>query len=160
MRFLVAVIALLIPFFSSARQLTDYVHPWVGSSNFGTTNPGAVCPNGMMSISPFNVTGSEKNKWDKDSRWWSTPYSSDNCWFTGFSHVNLSGVGCPDLGTIITMPTSGELTTDYKLYGSDYTGETAQPGYYALKLSKYDIMAEVAATMRSSIEPSLPSQIT
>ena len=152
MRFIVAVIALLIPFFSSARQLTDYVHPWVGSSNFGTTNPGAVCPNGMMSISPFNVTGSEKNKWDKDSRWWSTPYSSDNCWFTGFSHVNLSGVGCPDLGTIITMPTSGELTTDYKLYGSDYTGETAQPGYYALKLSKYDIMAEVAATMRSSIE--------
>ncbi len=152
MRFLVAVIALLIPFFSSARQLTDYVHPWVGSSNFGTTNPGAVCPNGMMSVSPFNVTGSEKNKWDKDSRWWSTPYTSDNCWFTGFSHVNLSGVGCPELGTIITMPTSGELSTDYLLYGSEYTGETAQPGYYALKLSKYDILAEVASTMRSSIE--------
>lgn len=152
MRFLVAVIALLIPFFSSARQLTDYVHPWVGSSNFGTTNPGAVCPNGMMSVSPFNVTGSEKNKWDKDSRWWSTPYTSDNCWFTGFSHVNLSGVGCPELGTIITMPTSGELSTDYLLYGSKYTGETAQPGYYALKLSKYDILAEVASTMRSSIE--------
>ena len=150
MRFLVAVIALLIPFFSSARQLTDYVHPWVGSSNFG--NPGAVCPNGMMSVSPFNVTGSEKNKWDKDSRWWSTPYTSDNCWFTGFSHVNLSGVGCPELGTIITMPTSGELSTDYLLYGSEYTGETAQPGYYALKLSKYDILAEVASTMRSSIE--------
>lgn len=152
MRFLVAVIALLIPFFSSARQLTDFVHPWVGSSNFGTTNPGAVCPNGMMSVSPFNVTGSEKNKWDKDSRWWSTPYTSDNCWFTGFSHVNLSGVGCPELGTIITMPTSGELSTDYLLYGSEYTGETAQPGYYALKLSKYDILAEVASTMRSSIE--------
>lgn len=152
MRFLVAVIALLIPFFSSARQLTDYVHPWVGSSNFGTTNPGAVCPNSMMSVSPFNVTGSEKNKWDKDSRWWSTPYTSDNCWFTGFSHVNLSGVGCPELGTILTMPTSGELSTDYLLYGSEYTGETAQPGYYALKLSKYDILAEVASTMRSSIE--------
>ena len=152
MRFLVAVIALLIPFFSSARQLTDYVHPWVGSSNFGTTNPGAVCPNGMMSVSPFNVTGSEKNKWDKDIRWWSTPYTSDNCWFTGFSHVNLSGVGCPELGTILTMPTSGELSTDYLLYGSEYTGETAQPGYYALKLSKYDILAEVASTMRSSIE--------
>ena len=152
MRFLVVVIALLIPFFSSARQLTDYVHPWVGSSNFGTTNPGAVCPNGMMSVSPFNVTGSEKNKWDKDSRWWSTPYTSDNCWFTGFSHVNLSGVGCPELGTNITMPTSGELSTDYLLYGSEYTGETAQPGYYALKLSKYDILAEVASTMRSSIE--------
>ena len=152
MRFLVAVIALLFPLFSSATQLTDYVHLWVGSSNFGTTNPGAVCPNGMMSVSPFNVTGSDKNKWDKDSRWWSTPYTSDNCWFTGFSHVNLSGVGCPELGTILTMPTSGELLTDYKLYGSEYTSETATPGYYALKLSKYDILAEVAATMRTSIE--------
>lgn len=152
MRFLVAVIALLFPLFSSATKLTDYVHPWVGSSNFGTTNPGAVCPNGMMSVSPFNVTGSDKNKWDKDSRWWSTPYTSDNCWFTGFSHVNLSGVGCPELGTILTMPTSGELLTDYKLYGSEYTSETATPGYYALKLSKYDILAEVAATMRTSIE--------
>lgn len=152
MRFLFAVIALLFPLFSSATKLTDYVHPWVGSSNLGTTNPGAVCPNGMMSVSPFNVTGSDKNKWDKDSRWWSTPYTSDNCWFTGFSHVNLSGVGCPELGTILTMPTSGELLTDYKLYGSEYTSETATPGYYALKLSKYDILGEVAATMRTSIE--------
>ena len=40
------------------ERLTDYVNPFVGTSNFGTTNPGAVCPNGMMSVTPFHVTGS------------------------------------------------------------------------------------------------------
>ena len=63
--------------------LGGYVNTFIGTSNFGTTNPGAVCPNGMMSVTPFNVMGSKLNTWDKDSRWWSTPYSSDNCFFTG-----------------------------------------------------------------------------
>ena len=132
--------------------LTDYVQSFVGSSNFGTTNPGAVCPNGMMSVTPFNVSGSELNTWDKDSRWWSTPYSSDNCFLTGFSHVNLSGVGCPELGAILTMPTSGTLTVDPRRYGSGYTDETASPGYYSNRLTQYDILTELSATPRSSIE--------
>lgn len=50
----------------------DYVNPFIGTTNFGTTNPGAVCPNGMMSVVPFNVMGSADNKYDKDARWWST----------------------------------------------------------------------------------------
>ena len=136
----------------ASTPLCDYVQPFVGSSNFGTTNPGAVLPAGMMSVSPFNVTGSDLNTWDKDSRWWSTPYSSDNCFFTGFSHVNLSGVGCPELGAVLTMPTAGALEPDCRRYGSTYSGETASPGYYALRLSAYDILAEVSATRRSSIE--------
>ena len=32
------------------RQPVDYVNPFVGTTNFGTTNPGAVCPQGMMSV--------------------------------------------------------------------------------------------------------------
>ncbi|MDE6765846.1 MAG: hypothetical protein K2J52_05980, partial [Duncaniella sp.] len=39
--------------------LLRYVNPFVGTTNFGTTNPGAVVPNGLMSVTPFNVTGSE-----------------------------------------------------------------------------------------------------
>lgn len=27
-----------------AQQPVDYVNPFIGTSNFGTTNPGAVCP--------------------------------------------------------------------------------------------------------------------
>lgn len=134
------------------KALTKYVKSFVGSTNFGATNPGAVCPNGMMSVSPFNVMGSELNKYDKDSRWWSTPYCYENCFFTGFSHVNLSGVGCPDLGSLLVMPTTGSLQTDYHIYGSEYTNEEAEPGYYSVKLTSYDIKAEATASMRTSTE--------
>ena len=133
-------------------RLTDYVNPFIGTSNYGTTNPGALCPNGMMSVTPFNVMGSEMNRFDKDSRWWSTPYSSDNKYFTGFSHVNLSGVGCPEVGLALTMPTSGPLIVDYHVYGSEYIGETAEPGYYGCELLAHNIKAEVSATTRTSIE--------
>lgn len=92
----------------------DYVNPFIGTTNFGTTNPGAVCPNGMMSVVPFNVMGSADNKYDKDARWWSTPYEYHNCFFTGYSHVNLSGVGCPELGSLLLMPTTGELNVDIR----------------------------------------------
>ena len=133
-------------------KIVDYVNTFIGTSNFGTTNPGAICPNGMMSVTPFNVMGSKLNTWDKDSRWWSTPYSSDNCFFTGFSHVNLSGVGCPEVGLALTMPTRGELQVDYHQYGSEYTGEVSRPGYYGCNLTAHGIKAEVSATTRTSIE--------
>ena len=100
---LVAALSLLVlssnAWAQSTKRLIDEVNPFIGTSNFGTTNPGAVVPNGLMSITPFNVSGSpELNKFDKDKRWWSTPYTADNKFFSGFSHVNLSGVGCPELG--------------------------------------------------------------
>ncbi len=132
--------------------VTGYVNTFIGTSNFGTTNPGAICPNGMMSVTPFNVMGSKLNTWDKDSRWWSTPYSSDNCFFTGFSHVNLSGVGCPEVGLALTMPTRGQLQVDYHQYGSEYTSEESRPGYYGCTLTAHGIRAEVSATTRTSIE--------
>lgn len=57
---------------------------FVGTTNYGTTNPGAVVPQGMMSATPFNVMGSEDNKYDKDKQWWSTPYEVNNKYLTGF----------------------------------------------------------------------------
>ena len=138
--------------YASDRKLTDYVNTFIGTSNFGTTNPGAICPNGMMSVTPFNVMGSDLNTWDKDSRWWSTPYSSDNCFFTGFSHVNLSGVGCPEVGLALTMPTAGPLQVDYHIYGSEYRNEVSEPGYYGCELTAHGIKAEASATTRTSVE--------
>ncbi|MBO8485400.1 MAG: GH92 family glycosyl hydrolase [Bacteroidetes bacterium] len=141
---------------SAAAAVSDdvlqYVDPFIGTTNFGTTNPGAVCPNGLMSVSPFNVMGSDLNVYDKDSRWWSTPYCYENRYFTGFSHVNLSGVGCPELGSLLTMPTTGPLNVDYHVYGSEYSDEQASPGYYTNVLSAYGVKTEVTATMRTSAE--------
>lgn len=146
-----AAILLCTALTGSAQQPVDYVNPFIGTSNFGTTNPGAVCPQGMMSVTPFNVMGSETNRFDKDSQWWSTPYSSDNDFFTGFAHVNLSGVGCPELGSLLIMPTTGELNVDFNEYGSHYTNEIAHPGYYSNELTKYGIKTEVTASMRTGL---------
>lgn len=130
----------------------DEVNPFIGTTNFGTCNPGAVCPSGMMSVVPFNVMGSDLNRYDKDSRWWSTPYDNTNTIFTGYSHVNLSGVGCPDLGSLLLMPTVADtLCVDYRRYGSPYTDETATPGYYANRLTRYNIRTEVTATPRTGM---------
>ena len=54
---------------SAKENLTHYVNTFIGTANYGTTNPGAVCPNGMMSVTPFNVMRSELNRYDKDKRW-------------------------------------------------------------------------------------------
>lgn len=129
----------------------DYVNPFIGTTNYGTTNPGAMCPQGLMSVTPFNVMGSDINKRDKDTGWWSTPYSYDNSYFTGFAHVNLSGVGCPDMSSLLLMATAGDLEVDYRKYGSEYKEETASPGYYSNILTKYNIKNEVSATPRVSI---------
>ena len=136
---------------ATAQQPVDEVNPFIGTSNYGTTNPGAICPQGMMSVVPFNVMGSDLNRFDKDKQWWSTPYSSDNKFFTGFAHGSLSGVGCPELGSLLLMPTAGDLQVDYTAYGSEYTNEQATPGYYATRLSKYNILAEATATMRTGL---------
>lgn len=137
---------------SYAGDYTKYVNPFIGTTNFGTTNPGAVVPNGMMQVVPFNVMGSDSNVYDKDKRWWSTPYEFHNKFFTGFAHVALSGVGCPDLGSLLTMATTGPLDVDYHNYGSPYSDQKAEPGFYSVKLNKYDILAQATATARTSME--------
>lgn len=105
-----------------------------------------------MLVVPFNVMGSAENLYDKDARWWSTPYERHNKFFTGFAHGALSGVGCPDMGSLLTMATTGPLTVDYKEYGTAYRDEKATPGYYSVTLDKYDILAEATATARTSAE--------
>ncbi len=130
----------------------DYVNPFIGTTNYSVCNPGAIRPHGLMSVVPFNVMGSDLNKYDKDKGWWSAPYDFQNKYFTGFAHVTLSGVGCPEMGTLLLMPTSGQLDVDYHNYGSAYTQENASPGYYSTLLTKYGIRCEATSTLRSSCE--------
>lgn len=152
MKRLALLTALALGLAARAQTPADKVDPFIGTTNFGTCNPGAVCPNGMMSVVPFNVMGSAQNVYDKDARWWSTPYERQNRFFTGFAHGALSGVGCPEMGALLSMATAGELCVDYKDYGTEYRDETASPGYYAATLAKYDIRAEATATPRTSAE--------
>lgn len=148
---IIVFLVALVGCHSKAQELTKYVNPFIGTANFGNTNPGAIVPQGMVSVVPFNVTGSVENTWDKDALWWSAPYSWDNPFFTGFSHVNLSGVGCPDLGVILVMPTTGEVNANLKEFGSIMSKQKAEPGYYSCYLDKYHIKAEATATLRTGL---------
>lgn len=139
----------------SAQESADYAHwvgPFIGTADYSVTHPGAVVPHGMMATVPFNVTGSDLNRFDKDNRWWSAPYDIRNKYSVGFAHGALSGVGCPELGAIITMPTVGEVKADRYERGSTYVEEVATPGYYATTYDKFSIRAEATATERASVE--------
>jgi len=130
------------------KDYTQHVNPFIGTSNFGTTNPGPIAVRGMANVSPFNVAGPNNLPLEKDSRWLSTPYVHENKFLTGYSHANLSGVGCPELGVILAMPTTGALETDYLKYGSTYSEEVSSAGYYSNRLDKYDIKVEATASTR------------
>lgn len=145
------VLFLLFSIITKAQQPVDYVNPFIGTSNYGATYPGAVYPRGMASVSPFNVAGKQNLPLEKDSRWLSNPYVNENTFLTGFSHVNLSGVGCPDLGVILAMPTLGKVETNHLKYGTNYTNEQAKAGYYSVDLSKYNIKTELTATARVGV---------
>jgi predicted alpha-1,2-mannosidase len=133
-----------------AQQLSDLVDPFIGTSNYGATYPGPIAPRGMASISPFNVAGPQ-NPLEKDSQWLSNPYVHENTFLTGFSHANLSGVGCPDLGVLLLMPTTGEVETDHLKYGTTYSEEEATAGYYQCMLDKYNIRTELTASTRVGV---------
>lgn len=143
---------LLIPFLfllyhSVFAQNTAYVNPFIGSTNFGATTPGAYVPRGMVQVSPFNVIG-EGNEINKDERWNSTVYWGDNSFLTGFTHVHLIGGGCPDLGIINAMPTAGKMTPYHQEYGTTYSNENAKPGAYNVHLNKHNIDVETTASKR------------
>ncbi|MDG5798882.1 GH92 family glycosyl hydrolase [Marinilabiliaceae bacterium ANBcel2] len=147
------LIGFLVSSCSSTKVFADkpaeFVDPFIGTSNYGATFPGSVMPWGMVSIVPFNVLPYEGNEYSNTDDWCSNPYVYNNEIMSGFTHVNLSGVGCPDLGSIILMPTTGELEVDYSEYGTTLSDEMANPGYYSAYLDRYGVGAEATATMRT-----------
>ncbi|MFW6042795.1 MAG: GH92 family glycosyl hydrolase [Marinilabiliaceae bacterium] len=136
---------------ATAQEPASYVDPFIGTSNYGATFPGPIVPWGMVSVVPYNVTPHEGNEYSNTDSWCSNPYVYNNELMTGFSHVNLSGVGCPDLGSIILMPTTGDLEVDYNDYGTTLSEETAKAGYYSAMLDRYKIKAEATATQRTGL---------
>ena len=71
-RVLTSILSLLLSCLTLSAQEADYtkyVDPFIGTADYSATHPGAVVPHGMMAVVPFNVTGSELNRYDKDTRW-------------------------------------------------------------------------------------------
>ena len=128
----------------NGQQLIHLVNPFIGTANSGHTNPGSVMPWGMVSLSPLNT-------YDTVTRSTAaSPYIYGNKYIYGFTHLNLSGVGCAEMGTFSLMPVTGDLNVK-QLHKSEYSTEQATPGYYSVSLDRYHIKAELSATVRSAI---------
>ena len=125
---------------------TKFVNPFIGTSNGGNTNPGAVMPWGMVSISPFNSFDT-LNVRDGHA----SPYLDGRKYISGFTQVNMSGTGAPDLGTFCLMPSTGELKLNQPFNTSEYINEVSKPGYYSVFLNKFKVKVELTTTMRTSI---------
>jgi len=141
---------LLLPLFfmlikeASAQRKVDYtklVDPFIGTGGHGHTYPGAVLPFGMVQLSP----DTRLDGWDGCSGY----YTTDSLVY-GFSHTHLSGTGIPDYCDVLFMPTTGKPQLNNKDYRSSFQkkNEEASPGYYSTKLDKYNITAELTATLR------------
>lgn len=122
----------------TTASLTSEVNPFIGTQDNGNTFPGPSAPFGMVQVSPD--TGGEGG------------YDYSQSFIHGFSQTHLSGVGCPVVGELPIMPTTGAVTsTDTAAYRSGFShdDEEASPGYYRVGLTKYGIDAELTATDRT-----------
>src|SRR5882757_4286445 len=146
---------------SKARLPVDYVNPFIGASTnaaaagvshgLGKTFPGAATPFGLVQVSPNTITGGDNG----------SGYSYEHTSIEGFACTQMSGVGWyGDLGNFLVMPASGELKTtagrpehEEEGYRSGYdkSSEKASAGYYAVKLTKYDIRAELTAAPHTGL---------
>ena len=142
------------------------VNPLIGTANGGNDYPGATLPLGMLAWSPEEprnqprrqvqgVPGSMHDDPGRPAAPGGYEYSSNR--ISGFSLTHLMGTGCagasgdipfmPHVGDIISSPAedAGAL-----LYGSTFSheNETAQAGYYELKLNN-GVTAELTATLRT-----------
>lgn len=136
-----------------------YVNPLIGTQKMGHTYPGATVPFGAVQLSPdtdqqpHNIGG----KYNKDAYKYCAGYQYDDREIVGFSHTHFSGTGHSDLGDFLVMPTVGELQLEPGKKGDAKSGfrsgfshanETAQAGYYKVRLDDHNILAEMTATTR------------
>lgn len=142
--FLLFIILLLLQFSIQSqskdnKNLTSFVNPFIGTSNNGNTFPGAVVPWGMVSVSPHNSLNAV------------TGYLYGEKDFYGFGMVHLSGVGCPELGSILITITDDDSSTSPDNFKCSYSNEITSPGFYSVSLDNRNVNVEVTATERAGI---------
>jgi predicted alpha-1,2-mannosidase len=140
-------------------DLIKYVKPIIGTEKMGHTYPGATVPFGAVQLSPETDTISYEvnGKYNGEVYKYCAGYKYEDKTIVGFSHTHLSGTGHSDLGDFLIMPTQGKLqlnpgiASDSKSgYRSAYahSNETAEAGYYKVKLDDDNIIAEMTTSTR------------
>jgi len=127
-----------------AASPADSVNPLIGTGTGpgSTINlfPGAALPFGMVQLSP-----------DTEDKGYG--YHYDQLAIHGFSMTHMSGVGCPNDGEVFFTATTGPVRTQVADFQSPYSHseEAASPGYYRVRLARWNTTAELSATDRTGI---------
>ena len=129
--FFCSLLAFSLP--AHGQNLSSYVDPLIGTEGGGNVFPGASLPFGMVKLGP-----------DMGENRSNSGYVSGGM-VNGFSHIHVSGTGGGSkYGNILVMPFTGKYTTGE--VSSAISDEAATPGYYAVRLKRYNIKAEMTAT--------------
>ncbi|PAW93893.1 sugar hydrolase [Mucilaginibacter sp. MD40] len=132
----------------ASPRLTQYVDQYIGTGFHGHVFVGANVPFGAVQLGPTNIS----KGWD-----WCSGYHISDSIIIGFQHTHLSGTGIGDLGDISFMPTTGRVIINKGTLADPSSGyfslfshkdEIVKPGYYAVKLKKYNIKAELTVSTR------------
>ena len=130
------------------KSFTQYVNPRIGTGGHGHVFYGANVPFGLVQLGPTSIP----QEWD-----WCSGYHITDSTVIGFPHTHLSGTGIGDLHDVTLMPVNGTVkyargnarNPESGLWSySDRSCETAHPGYYATRLTRYNIDVELTATSR------------
>jgi predicted alpha-1,2-mannosidase len=149
---IVSVLVALPASASGADEAFGSVDPFIGTKGDGHVFPGVVLPFGMVQLSPDTQIRSFK-----DSYPWAAGYQYGDTTILGFSHTHFSGSGHSDLGDVLVTPIAGDVRLEpgdidkpLSGYRSRFSHDTekAEPGYYAVTLSDYDVRAELTTTAR------------
>ncbi|ANQ52172.1 glycoside hydrolase family 92 protein [Flammeovirga sp. MY04] len=133
---------------TTEKEAIDYVDPFIGTGGIVHTFPGATTPFSMIQLSPDG----DNTGWN-----WCSGYHYSDTNLKGFSHTHLSGTGWSGLGDIAIMPTTGEIKPQAGSKENPDEGwrsrfshedETATPGYYQVKLTDYNVNAELTTGKR------------
>jgi predicted alpha-1,2-mannosidase len=121
---------------ASGADPAALVRPFAGTESGGVF-PGAATPFGMVQYSP-NTVGAGGGGYK---------YSHPQTW--GFGTTHLSGPGCPAMGDVVSLPTTGTVrTVDATKEKTPFahSSEQASPGYYAVTLARWGVRAELSTT--------------
>jgi len=147
-KFFFTIIPTLILATSSAQSPKDYtsfVNPFIGTGKHGHITPAASYPFGMVMPGP-------------DTRNLHSGYTYADNFIYGFSQTHVNGVGCSEMHDVLLLPFSGDLPDadkngflqdEYKS-GFSHTEEKAAPGFYSVKLQKYNTVASITASQRAA----------
>ncbi len=130
------------------------VNPFIGTGGFpwmcGDNFPGAMIPFGMVRLGPETVSIQFHKRAANTSGYY---YGDDQV--LGFSHTRLNGTGATDGGHFLVVPALQDVDLPALRKGQtttfSHSNELASPGYYAVKLPKLGVLAELTASPRVGV---------